>query len=440
MGVPHAVLAHQLLGNPLSQPLTRTGTNEPTLVSLFGRLPRPGGPAAQNALPDREYLGSDTASELQDRFDSIVYQSQVQQVAVSVRLQEVAAQLAQGEEGTTGQVEARQLTFDFFAECRTEQLAQFQRQTNAVADNLEGVRQETLVQASQRVAARFSLSVNVSGSLLDGFAGGAEKVQNADDEPFAEFFSFANDMLGKADEVINQIFDLLDGFFKSSDSLDKLSDIMNELLRIFGAQEGIPVPTSDSGQGQSRIVQMEFSFELSIEVTVAQGEVQTSDPVTFDLDGDGVELTNYRNGARFDILGNGRRVNTAFVTGGDAFLALDRNGNGIIDSGRELFGDQNGAQNGFEELRKLDSNRDGVINARDQRYEDLVLWRDNGDGRTEPGELVSLPQAAVVEINLRYGDVNLRAAGGNRIGQVASFQWADGAKGRVSDTILNYTA
>ena len=439
MGAPHALLSNHLLDNSSFLPLARPGANELKHAPLSDPLDRGIVPAPRSG-PVRECIEPDAGSELQGRFDSIVYQSQVRQIAVSARLQEVAAQLAQGQEGTTGEVAARQLTFDFFAECRTEQLVQFQQRTNAVADTLEGARQETLVQASQRVAARFSLSVNVSGSLLEGFAGGAEKVQNADDEPFAEFFSFANDMLEKADEVINEIFELLDGFFKGSDSFDRLSEIMNELLRIFGTQEGIPVPTSDSGQGQSRIIQMEFSFQLSIEVTVTQGEVQTSDPVTFDLDGDGVELTNYRNGARFDILGNGRRANTAFVTGGDAFLALDRNGNGIIDSGRELFGDQNGAGNGFEELRKLDSNRDNVINAQDEHYKDLVLWRDNGDGRTEPGELLSLPQAAVSEINLRYSDVDLRAAGGNRIGQVASFQWADGTKGRVSDTVLNYTA
>lgn len=65
--------------------------------------------------------------------------------------------------------------------------------------------------------------------------------------------------------------------------------------------------------------------------------VQQSDPITLDLNGNGVELTNYTNGANFDITGSGTKVNTAFVTGGDAFLAINGNGNGHIDSGKELL-------------------------------------------------------------------------------------------------------
>ena len=99
-----------------------------------------------------------------------------------------------------------------------------------------------------------------------------------------------------------------------------------------------------------------------------------------DLDGDGIELTSHTNGAQFDILGNGQTQNTAFVTGGDAFLAVDRNGDGMINSGKELFGDQHGAANGFEELRKLDANGDGVINRLDPSFSKLALFRDNGDG------------------------------------------------------------
>ena len=60
------------------------------------------------------------------------------------------------------------------------------------------------------------------------------------------------------------------------------------------------------------------------------------------------------------------------MTGGDAFLAIDRNGNGSIDDGTELFGDQNGAAHGFAELAKFDSNHDGVINAQDDDFDKLL--------------------------------------------------------------------
>ena len=105
-----------------------------------------------------------------------------------------------------------------------------------------------------------------------------------------------------------------------------------------------------------------------------------------------------------------------------------------------MFGDQNGAANGFEELRRLDTNGDGRINQLDANFNKLLLWRDNGNGITEPGELISLADAGIVEISLGYRNVNQSAAGGNRITQVATFVRADGSRGTAADALLNYLA
>ena len=190
---------------------------------------------------------------------------------------------------------------------------------------------------------------------------------------------------------------------------------------------------------QVTTIQLEFEFSYAETITVREGRIQQADPIVFDLDDDGIELSNHLNGARFDIRGDGRMATTAFVTGGDAFLALDRNGNGSIDSGRELFGDQHGAANGFEELRKLDGNGDGVINARDDVFSQLRLWRDNGNGITEEGELISLADAGISGIDLAYRNTDTLGAGGNRIAQIASFTRDDGRVGRTADAILNFT-
>ncbi len=70
---------------------------------------------------------------------------------------------------------------------------------------------------------------------------------------------------------------------------------------------------------------------------------------------------------------------TSFVSGGTAFLALDRNGNGRFDDGRELFGDQHGAVDGYEELARFDANADGIIDREDPVFDRLRLW--HADGR-----------------------------------------------------------
>jgi hypothetical protein len=100
-----------------------------------------------------------------------------------------------------------------------------------------------------------------------------------------------------------------------------------------------------------------------------------------------------------------------WVKSDDALLVRDINGNGSIDSGRELFGDQtrlaNGslAANGFAALADLDRDAnglsDGVFNAQDTAYSSLRIWRDlNQDGISQDGELQTLAQAGVSAINL----------------------------------------
>jgi hypothetical protein len=88
------------------------------------------------------------------------------------------------------------------------------------------------------------------------------------------------------------------------------------------------------------------------------------------------------------------------------FLVLDRNGDGKISQAGELFGTQDGThKNGFEHLREIDSNKDGVIDFKDARFAELKLWRDaNVDGKSQGSELFSLKEKGIQYISLRYSD------------------------------------
>lgn len=101
-------------------------------------------------------------------------------------------------------------------------------------------------------------------------------------------------------------------------------------------------------------------------------------PIILDLDGDGVIGTlGLGAGVYFDHAADGFAERTGWVAPGDGLLVWDRNANGIIDSGRELFGSEtllpNGlkAVNGFEVLKTLDANDDGVIDVNDPVYAQL---------------------------------------------------------------------
>ncbi|MET0310721.1 MAG: calcium-binding protein, partial [Burkholderiaceae bacterium] len=131
------------------------------------------------------------------------------------------------------------------------------------------------------------------------------------------------------------------------------------------------------------------------------------DPLVLDLDGDGVELAPANGSVLFDHDANGIRTGTQWVRPDDGLLVRDRDGNGTIDSGRELFGDQTvlasgqRAVDGFEALGEMDANGDGVVNAIDAGFEQLRVWRDlNQDGRSQAGELQSLAGLGITGVRL----------------------------------------
>jgi hypothetical protein len=130
-------------------------------------------------------------------------------------------------------------------------------------------------------------------------------------------------------------------------------------------------------------------------------------------------LTKPVAGVVFDIRGDGVPVRVAWTPAGAelAFLALDRNGNGTIDSGAELFGDHTlpGVGNGFKALDKIaPHNNDGMIDAQDPLFAQLLLWTDrNHNGYSESNEL--RPASDVLEaVGLGYVYAERRDGAGNR--------------------------
>lgn len=160
-------------------------------------------------------------------------------------------------------------------------------------------------------------------------------------------------------------------------------------------------------------------LEVHVGASANVQAVPPKDPLLVDLDGNGPQTTGRAGAVAFDLAGDGQVAPTSFVAGGDALLALDRNGNGRIDSGKELFGDQHGAANGFEELAKFDGNLDGRIDGADPVYSRLQLLR--ADGSTQ-----SLAEAGIQGLTLAHQATDASLANGDAVYAQGKAQDASG--------------
>lgn len=154
---------------------------------------------------------------------------------------------------------------------------------------------------------------------------------------------------------------------------------------------------------------MQRSFTEQTEVSLHAGDAVRKDPLVINFGGAAAQLQGTR--FSFDLDSDGKAENVPLLSGTSGYLALDRNENGKIDSGSELFGAKSG--NGFAELAAYDSDGNGWIDDNDPVFSKLQVWSPQAGATGAPGTLATLGQRGVGALMLAYADTPFEIRGTN---------------------------
>ena len=244
------------------------------------------------------------------------------------------------------------------------------------------------------------------------------------------------------DEDSTSVSDAVQELFKSLVNL-KLGDYVKEVSgqiyeEIIGAFSGVG---DWLGENLSIGQYLPLPHEINAWWNQAkQWVLQRRDPLALDLDGDGIETRGADGQVVFDHNNDGVKTGTGWLRPDDGWLVLDRNSNGTIDNGGELFGvdtvksDGTQATDGFDALSDLDSNDDGVFDAKDTRFADVRVWRDlNQDGVSQSNELSTLAANNIRSISLNKTTATTNLGNGNAQTATATFTRTDDTTGTAAN-------
>jgi len=165
----------------------------------------------------------------------------------------------------------------------------------------------------------------------------------------------------------------------------------------------------------STSLSMSRSYLEESNISIRGGDAKKIDPLVLNFDGKGAQLSQTR--FKFDLDSNGSEEQLASLRPGSGFLAWDRNGDGTINDGSELFGPRTGQ--GFTELAQFDEDGNNFIDEGDSVYNKLRIWSFNEDGSSQ---LVALGDKQIGAIFLGHltTPFQLKDAANNSLGEIAN--------------------
>ncbi|WP_297814289.1 hypothetical protein [uncultured Helicobacter sp.] len=325
-------------------------------------------------------------------------------------------------------------------------------QWSAVKEELTNTKANSVPQSTIEQDSRGNTSsVSVSNALLGDSLGDFQK-------------TILNKALGKVSEIQDEMMKLWEQLFPSTNNGSNssqnttitLSDLLhnknfasqiigNGISLTQGFSQSLSISISGKIVGSDGVsknldisisVSQSFMQNLQINSSNTQNTLQKAqenkkviDPLVIDYEGSGTELSDTK--MRFDLDSDGTPDQISTLKKGSGFLALDKNGDGKINDGNELFGTQSG--DGFKDLSAYDSNGDGKIDKEDPIYDKLRIWIPDEKGE---GQLVGLGEKGigVIYLNAKESQEMMKGQNGDLLGikqKTADYLREDGSSGQI---------
>ena len=151
------------------------------------------------------------------------------------------------------------------------------------------------------------------------------------------------------------------------------------------------IKTTDGKQIKFNLnLNMQYQYSQTSSTSIKMGDAKT-DPLVINFNGTGAQLSDQR--FSFDLNSNSSKVQINALKPGSGFLVLDKNNDGKVNNGNELFGPSSG--NGFSELAKYDSDHNGWIDENDPVFKQLKVWTKDATGNDQLNSLASLGVGAI---------------------------------------------
>ena len=306
--------------------------------------------------------------------------------------------------------------------------------TNITRASAPGQQQELSGDIEQSVEEYKALSL--AFQLMQAIARQNEKLQSADQSTTSKLPYKNNNSLQTDNHSISH-FNLHQSTaqfieFSLSDLPSNLTGSFNMSFE-FTHSETFQFSFNQSNSETTLELSISRQTQTSFQIISTTEAVEKSDPLILNLDDSDFSF-NPNETVTFDLDADGTLDQFANLAIGNAFLAFDKNSNGKIDSGHELFGDTGGEINGFADLANYDDNADQIIDANDRIFNSLLLMEfDNQSNQYTQ----SLNDQNITSISLQETLTQKNYQQDNELIAEAEFSRDDGSKGVIGDFLLS---